>query len=346
MQALISARSQNLKPTITKVTNRKGQVYVEGKDGVLTLVGKTENPEYFETSGRTQYIPCIYNDNNWSKKEDSNPSDKPLRNTLASLSFITYNVWFAEQDQIQRAKALVELMIQYSPDVICLQEVTKPFLNVLLESSFFQENYCCSDSSGYKSITPYGVVIFTKLDLNILNFYVYPMASNMGRNAVAMELSVNNSKLILVSSHLESLDNPEFRKIQLVDTIYPILSNEEFKYAVFMGDTNFDTFSDEFENNIASSAFKDAWKTLRPSATKSESYTMVDEELVIDRVLFSENIQAKELVRIGCSPIYYEGENKGKPAFGEEIFHPKNDVEGAIVPSDHVGFYGVIELKE
>jgi tyrosyl-DNA phosphodiesterase 2 len=338
-------QKRELKATQTRVTNRKGEVFIESKEGTLQFVGQTANPEYFNQNGKTTFTPSWFSNGNWSKGQVTRPNPE-IRQNIENLSFVTYNVWFAEQDREKRAQALIELLQRNPSDIICFQEVTNEFLKLILAHEFFRENYYCSDSSGYASITPYGVVMFVKLDLPIREFVLHPLPSNMGRRFLIAHFDLPNEKILLVcTAHLESMDNAEMRHEQLVNSVYPKLKYSESSqratdYAVFLGDSNFCTFTNEFQNNVIKPGYlKDLWSTLHPEASNRESHTMVEESIVIDRVLYSpETISPLEISRIGVNPIYYRGENRGLPS---ETPNPD-----AVHPSDHVGLFAILNLSK
>ena len=153
----------------------------------------------------------------WSAEQaDTNTPAKSSPDSsilLSALSFITYNVWFKNYFQKKRADLLLDLVEASFPDVLCLQvdyfffscllshrrkyacistctieslcefncqEVTMPFLRVLLDRPFIQEHYWVSDSNG-NSIVPYGVAMCVKKTLPAPFFQLHHLPSNMGR---------------------------------------------------------------------------------------------------------------------------------------------------------------------
>ena len=61
-----------------------------------------------------------------------------------NLKFITYNVWFEDFDLEERADELSKILENSSPDYICLQEVTKRFVEILTAKQFVMKDYYVS----------------------------------------------------------------------------------------------------------------------------------------------------------------------------------------------------------
>lgn len=60
------------------------------------------------------------------------------------IKFITYNVWFEDYDFEERADELSKILESSSPDYICLQEVTKRFVEIVTAKSFVMKDYYVS----------------------------------------------------------------------------------------------------------------------------------------------------------------------------------------------------------
>src|SRR3990167_4006666 len=336
MSLLSQITQPRLKSTETRITNRKGEVFIEKRlasgETVQEFVGQTNNPEYFNKSTPTELMGGKYEKEQWTTNwEIPAPSEKN------QLSFVTYNVWFSEQQWEIRAKALIGLLKRKNADVVCLQEVVPNFAKFLMENQFIRENYIVSDPSGWKTITPYGLLILAKINLGVKKFTSVMLPSNMGRRYLTCEIQLGeNRKCKVATSHLESLANAEFRSEQLKNFIYPDLQQSNTDFQIFMGDSNFCTFTSEFSDNVlAPDYMKDVWKGFYPEASLSESRTMVEEALCIDRVLVSKNIQPVAIERIGMEAICYDDahENYGLP-----------DFQPSVVPSDHCGLYSVVNF--
>jgi endonuclease/exonuclease/phosphatase family metal-dependent hydrolase len=60
----------------------------------------------------------------------------------------------------------------------------------------------------------------------------------MGRSLLLAETIINGEPIIVATSHLESLESPEERKLQM-DTAFPLLKTVDNSF--IMGDFNFDS---------------------------------------------------------------------------------------------------------
>jgi tyrosyl-DNA phosphodiesterase 2 len=195
-------------------------------------------PVYFledlSKKGLNKYPTFKYSklNNSWIDVSNQN-SDIIKTNTI---SFISYNVWFENVNWDNRLKNLFQIFETYSPDYICLQEVTEGFLRDLIRNNFVKDNYCFSGNfrGGYD------ILILSKYKSK---FYSQQFTSGMGRNLLITEINHSNdnkkfNNIMISTSHFESLNNAYLRKEQLKIS-FEILyySNNAF----LMGDFNFDS---------------------------------------------------------------------------------------------------------
>jgi len=353
-----SGVARNLRPTKIKVMHRDGRMEEETIDKVSGQIHSTDKgkgyvPAYLKDQSEqlSRLIPKKY-DSNASKWVDHNIHDSNNNNTLIqppdSLKFLTYNVWFAEEYWKERANAMINIFQNLHPDVICLQEVTPLYLFHLLEQPFIRESYYVSDSNA-NTIEPYGVVIFIKTSLPIISFIKYLLPSAMARHLLRAQLKfelkeqskgMNKNIIMNIGTvHLESLHNPDKRKLQL-QTIFPILQTEDasengeeskekeakknVENFLLMGDFNF--CGDSKENKIIhklDAGAIDIWPNLHPN---DKGETMRGEGTRIDRVLLHSNLYVPATIQIlGTNPISAD--------------LPK------VYPSDHNGLCAVIKKK-
>jgi tyrosyl-DNA phosphodiesterase 2 len=247
-----------------------------------------------------------------------------------TLSFITYNVWFEQVNFSNRLKSLFDILANYSPDFICLQEVTEPFLKELINKDFIRDNYCFSGNfrGGYD------VLMLSKYNVS---FYDQSFRSRMGRNLLLTEInhSFDNEKfsnIIIATSHFESLNNANFRKDQLAVS-FEILNKSE--NAFLMGDFNFDSSWKNEEANINEN-FKDCWFELRDKnkLNDEDRFTMPATSQFSawrpDRILFKHS----DLFELEFFEII------GKDVIEQDV--PNNQVK---TPSDHYGLFSMFNVK-
>lgn len=269
-----------------------------------------------------------YDKTNRSWVDVSNNPSSILNNK--TLTFITYNVWFEPVNFSNRLKALFEIFKNYSPDFICLQEVTEPFLKEMINKDFIRESYCFSGNFRGS----YDVLMLSKHDVN---FYSKKFTTRMGRNLLLTEInhSFDNQKFnnfLIATSHFESLNNANVRKIQ-IDSAFEILNKSDT--AILMGDFNFDSTWKNEEKNIDIN-FRDCWFEFRDKniLNDEDRYTMPKNNYFSawrpDRILYKNdkilNLEYFEII--------------GKDQIEQD--NPKNEVK---TPSDHYGLFSMFNIK-
>ncbi len=227
--------------------------------------------------------------------------DTPI--TQKELSFITYNVWFEPHNFKNRINSLFMIFEKYSPDFICLQEVTQEFINGIIAQNFIRENYYISGN--FKG--GYDVLILSKFPVR---FYVKNFKTRMGRNLLIAETiySKNNElfPLLVGTSHFESLNNAPFRKAQLEDS-FNILNTSTT--SLLMGDFNFDP-SWEQEQKVLDQNYSDSFQVWKErNYLDIEGYTMPKTHQFPawrpDRILFK-SLSLNYFEILGVDPIDQE----------------------------------------
>ena len=285
----------------------------------FSILRSFENHNLFE-------VPTL----KWNSTEWSSVKMPDLTEIIEKkISFMTYNVWFEEHNFTNRVYAIFQLLEKYSADFICLQEVTRRFLNNLLDQKFIRDNYHVSGNFQHG----YDVIIISKLPVK---FYVQKFQkSNMTRKLLIAETFYNCNgevKPILIgTSHLESLNNPEFRKSQL-EIIFRVLEKSDSSF--LMGDFNFDPSWENEQKNLNPKYLDsyDTWKS--KNKLMIEGYTMPKNDLFPawrpDRILYKNfNLDFFEI--FGNEPIELE----------EATCY--SEVK---TPSDHYGLYSRFSLNE
>ena len=218
-------------------------------------------------------------------------------NSRGALKLVTYNVWFAREDQLLRARGLLAVVEAQQPDVVCLQEVTVPFLECLLAEPWVQRDFVVSDNATGTTVNPYGVAMLVRKAtpatpwLQDPEFTIHHLPSNMGRRALFASLASGN--LRVGTAHLESLDNAALRIAQL-DVVGGILHGSPhhggslapagepppITAALFAGDTNFGERCPEAD--AARSALvhaSDVWPCVHGEGSVGKVQTMLREKI-------------------------------------------------------------------
>jgi len=259
----------------------------------------------------------------------SNEPASLINNT--TLSFLTYNVWFEQVNFKNRLKSLFDIFTNYSPDFICLQEVTEPFMKELINKDFIRDNYCFSGNFRGS----YDVLMLSKHNVS---FYTKAFRSRMGRNLLMTEINhsfdnENFKNILIATSHFESLSNGgDLRGHQLFSS-FKILNQSD--NALLMGDFNFDSSWKNEEANINEN-FKDCWFEFRDKhmLNDEDRFTMPKNQYFPawrpDRILFKKNtfleLEYFEII--------------GKDEIDQDI--PDNQIK---TPSDHYGLFSMFNIK-
>ncbi|KAL4506001.1 hypothetical protein ABPG72_013762 [Tetrahymena utriculariae] len=153
----------------------------------------------------------------------------------------------------------------------------------------------------------------------------------MNRNLLFGEIIVNNRKIAIGNTHLESLKNNDNYRREQLNIIKELLSN--YDESIFMGDFNIAKLQEEQsipENYI------DIWKHLH---SNEEGHTMQASKKFstarFDRILLHEStyLNPSHIEIIGKDPIpYYQN-------------HQKKNLYEIITPSDHYGLYAEITFN-
>eukprot|EP00732_Lithocolla_globosa_P004487 Lithocolla_globosa_v1_NODE_4156_length_1498_cov_11.607762.p1 type:complete len:396 gc:universal NODE_4156_length_1498_cov_11.607762:1324-137(-) len=288
----------SLRPTTTRIRTKTGELFEERKDadGIVTLVKVGQ--EQIDSTNLSRILPAWYWDKEtqtWKKQdEDAIPSSTCSSSSSSSLfRHVTYNVWFSDFQQQPRCHALISLLEQLEPHLVCFQEVTEVFLKTLSSHSWIQDKYVLSDAKGL-TVYPYGVLIMVERSFwnsHQGKFEIHHLPSNMGRRFLLAEFSSSSSSSSSPSSspsspssssssssssspswlkcgtaHLESMANTDIRLAQL-NSILSELSPSHSTHAIFAGDTNFPgNPSQTSENRLLSATypeFSDVWTKLR-----------------------------------------------------------------------------------
>ncbi len=228
---------------------------------------------------------------------------------------LTWNVWFGGHMFEERRAALLVELERRKPDVICLQEVTKELLDVLLETPWIQRAYTLSDIELFQT---YDVVILSRLPVRRLSTLALP--TQMGRRLLVVELACG---LTIGTVHLESMKQstqPRAYQLRLIQPELVALGD-----AVLCGDMNFQPI-DAIETEALDPAFVDVWPALRAD---DPGYTADSQ---INRMRFS---LKPAMSRKRIDRVFLHG-TRWKPTQIELVGTEPIDIDGTFT-SDHFG---------
>lgn len=193
------------------------------------------------------------------------PPSPSAATTLASLTVVTFNIWFGAYGFQERCAAMLHLLEACDADLIALQEVTPASLEQIMRTAWVRRSYTLSDLSG-GSVDPYGVLLLSRLP--ITSWSAYPLPTAMGRQLITATATINNTPLTCAAVHLESTEYSAPTRAKQLARIMPVL--EPAPHVIFMGDFNFCS-SWEKENEQLDPRYLDLWPVLRPG---EDGYTV------------------------------------------------------------------------
>ncbi len=220
---------------------------------------------------------------------------------------LTWNVWFGGHMFEERRAALLAELERRKPDVICLQEVTKELLDVLLETRWVRNAYTVSELELFQT---YDVAILSRLPVR--RFSTLSLPTQMGRRLLVAELGCG---LSIGTIHLESMKQstqPRATQLRLIQPTLAALGD-----AALCGDMNFQP-SDPIETAALDPAFVDVWPAIRaddPGYTADSQINRMRFSLKpamsrkrIDRVfLHGARWKPTEIELVGTEPIDIDG---------------------------------------
>jgi poly(A) polymerase len=190
---------------------------------------------------------------------------------LADLTIASLNVLFDLYDPElldtpRRTRAAISLLRSVDADVIALQEVTRPFLEALLDTQWIREHFFLSEGPDATTVTPYGQVLLSRFPFASLSQWAF----TRDKRLIAAELALRGGPLWVATLHLMSNADPTgagFRA-SMVRAITEWAQSREGQgrgadELVLAGDFNFGDDAPEAQV-FAEAGFVDAWKALRP----------------------------------------------------------------------------------
>lgn len=178
------------------------------------------------------------------------------------LSIITWNVWFGNLEATKRYQAIIETFLHRLPSVICCQEVTSQFLDMLLKHPGIQEHYCISDDGNQQTLGGYGVLILWKRSLPFRSLRLHPLPSKMGRKLLELEVDRHGAPFKIATVHLESLPPYHEARGKQLRLATDYLRKSQVP-SLLMGDFNFCSTNEQENKNIPAD-FMDVWAQVRP----------------------------------------------------------------------------------
>ncbi|KAI8838960.1 Endonuclease/exonuclease/phosphatase [Chytridium lagenaria] len=188
------------------------------------------------------------------------------------FKLVTYNVWFDGLLQKERANGLLEILKSELPDVVCLQEITKTFMEVLLTNKWWKANYDVCQKGFDPARCWYGIITLTRKDSMTVvaeELVLFPQTS-MGRVLLVVDVQGKPSKnhpgmplIRIAQSHFESMDTAPIRREQRqIAGHYARLGDKgNHKVGFICGDTNCHGPDEQYP--FEEIRFADVWRVLK-----------------------------------------------------------------------------------
>lgn len=232
----------------------------------------------------------------------------PEREMPSEITIVTFNTWFDPLYRAERTGALIDLLSACDADVIALQEVTRPLLEVLTGVPWLRESYWFSDVGG-TTFTQYGTLLLSRLPLEWLERH--ELESQMDRTLLVAYTSIG----AVATVHLESLGYHTRTRYGQLKTIYEILESES--NAIVMGDFNFAPTA--LEEELIAPPYFDLWPLLRPDEPGYTEDTAInamrrqvwgkDKQVRFDRILLRstrDDLRPREIELLGTDALSLE----------------------------------------
>jgi poly(A) polymerase len=186
--------------------------------------------------------------------------------TIASLN-VLFDLYGPELlDTRRRTVAAISLLRSVDADVIALQEVTKPFLDALLDTQWVREHFFLSEGPAATTVTPYGQVLLSRYPFASLSQWAF----TRDKRVIAARLALRDGPVWVATLHLMSNVDPTgagFRA-SMVRSIADWAQSREgqglgAEDLILAGDFNFGDDAPE-ARTFEEADFVDTWTTLRP----------------------------------------------------------------------------------
>ncbi|PRP77790.1 Endonuclease/Exonuclease/phosphatase family protein [Planoprotostelium fungivorum] len=180
--------------------------------------------------------------------------EKKVSSDARQLKVLTWNIFFGDDKKIRHPK-LLDIVHSEDPDIICFQEVTQDFVNLLMSQAWVRDHYFVADLSNAWPACWYGVMVLSKK--RPAKVFRQLLPTRQGRSLLAFEFLINGKSFVVSTIHLESMDNDrDIRKAQMGIIFDQIGSSSS---SILCGDCN---FGDGPENEEIPHAYVDAWRVL------------------------------------------------------------------------------------
>jgi endonuclease/exonuclease/phosphatase family metal-dependent hydrolase len=241
------------------------------------------------------------------------------------MKLCTWNIWFDHKHQSERIKAAMNELQQHQHHIICLQEVTKPILNVIMNHAITREYKVLYDQYSTES---YGEIFLVRRDCPVNSFYSLPFRdSNMGRRIYLLDTIIDQKQVRVLNVHLESefTGNPNGVKARQLEQLLKFAwgANKPNQTVIIAGDTNLterdEHWSSDMIYRLGCTDLKPPNVTLHTYDFKRNSNVLGKFQSRLDRFIGQSGTTFQEYGLVGTIPFV-------ATTTGESVY-----------PSDHFG---------
>lgn len=207
--------------------------------------------------------------------------------SMSTLTVLTWNVWFDKFRQVERNSAIFSHCLSLQPDVICFQEVTPSFVE-LMQSSGLLDLYDCSINGHERSVIPYGVMSLAKKSMSA-SFSFHKFESKMYRQLLVTSFCAGGQSFAVGNVHLESLNSRPRRTAQLHVSGEVLRQYDNY---LLCGDFNFCSYqnyggsTEDLENDTLRQILPDMgdlWEVIHGQDNAFYTFNGQENRLVADR---------------------------------------------------------------
>lgn len=171
------------------------------------------------------------------------------------LTVATFNIWFEDFHAERRYRAIAELLEELRPDVIVLQEVTPPALDMFAGLPWVRNEYRSAAVVG-GATGNYGMLMLSRVPIAAASYTRLP--TRQSRGFLEAELALRTARPVVCGVHLDSGKSSARLRAWQLRRIFRTLRKAED--AVVLGDFNMR----DAENGRIAAPFCDVWPALRP----------------------------------------------------------------------------------
>jgi len=159
----------------------------------------------------------------------------------AKLALLTWNVWFDDWCSLDRNLHIFEHCQALAPDVMCFQEATPRFLQMLRRHPLVDEYHISDETQACTEVKPYGALLLLRRSVwpQRPHFKKYRLSTFMDLSLFLSEVPFEGSIWTFSTVHLESLNNAELRETQLAEIAHVLHGPVSQGPKVLAGDFNF-----------------------------------------------------------------------------------------------------------